>query len=249
MTALPINNSQTDLDFGHDAAVGEAQRRAFGFKVAVGPSQAGPGAGSGVFLRGSVPPGSLLLFYPGVSYHPADMLLLPGGTRAFEGNEHLMARFDRSIIDASAAALRTLPHEALGCPLTTAHTVNHPPAGLSANVMPVPVDWDQSVPDQLLTMLPNVSYQRNSSKQQLLLTGGAEAAAPRSVVDVFSASLADSIRQTEPEGGAVLRGLAFVSTRRVCDEELYLNYRLNPHHGYPSWYTPVNPEEDARRWQ
>jgi len=30
---------------------------------------------------------------------------------------------------------------------------------------------------------------------------------------------------------------------------LYLNYRLNPHHGYPSWYTPVNPEEDARRWQ
>ena len=47
----------------------------------------------------------------------------------------------------------------------------------------------------------------------------------------------------------MLRGLAFIAAREVRDEELYLNYRLNPRNGYPSWYSPVDREEDARRWQ
>ena len=37
--------------------------------------------------------------------------------------------------------------------------------------------------------------------------------------------------------------------RAICDEELYLNYRLNPRNGYPDWYTPVDREEDMRRWK
>ena len=32
------------------------------------------------------------------------------------------------------------------------------------------------------------------------------------------------------------------------EEELYLNYRLNPRNPYPEWYTPCDKEEDARRW-
>ena len=49
---------------------------------------------------------------------------------------------------------------------------------------------------------------------------------------------------------AAVPGLALVALRALRDEELLLNYRLNPNapSGLPSWYTPVDAEEDARRW-
>ena len=50
------------------------------------------------------------------------------------------------------------------------------------------------------------------------------------------------------EGEVRLRGLAFVATRELQDEELFLNYRLNPANPRPDWYTPVDLEEDKRRW-
>ena len=49
--------------------------------------------------------------------------------------------------------------------------------------------------------------------------------------------------------GATLRGLVMIAVRELKDEELFLNYRLNPRNGYPKWYTPVDKEEDSRRWQ
>jgi hypothetical protein len=66
----------------------------------------------------------------------------------------------------------------------------------------------------------------------------------RARIDVFRASVADSIRRTEPEGGPVLRGLAFIAAREVRDEELFLNYQFETRPGYaeaPAWYTPVRP--------
>jgi hypothetical protein len=48
----------------------------------------------------------------------------------------------------------------------------------------------------------------------------------------------------------VLRGLALVALRRIpAGEELLQAYRLNPAApAKPAWYTPVDSEEDARRW-
>ena len=40
--------------------------------------------------------------------------------------------------------------------------------------------------------------------------------------------------------------LVLVTTRAVQDEELFLNYRLNPKLPAPEWYVSVDPEEDAR---
>ena len=57
------------------------------------------------------------------------------------------------------------------------------------------------------------------------------------------------ISDEQPDDPAPLRALAFVTTRQVADEELFLNYRLNPKNSPPPWYTPVDPEEDRRRWQ
>ena len=342
---LPPESPRRPLDIGRRTAlemeradaVRESQRRAFGFEVSVRPSAAGPTAGDGVFVSGSVPPGQIVLLYPGLSFEPADLLLLPGGTRAFKGNTYLMARFDKTIVDASEKSLGLVPPEALENPLTAAHLVNHPPAGTKPNVVPAAVDFDTRVPAQLVPLLPNVSYYRSSAAQRqiamsssddgprdrgswlsdklrvsLLLhatctcicthprhmrtpitctrrmsTPEAHADTPHAharcacahphatctcYVHMLRAharcqmpympqaimrhatcmctdtqmSLSESSRGPEPDDGPVLKGLAFVAARELRDEELYLNYRFNPHNGYPSWYTPVDAEEDKR---
>ena len=44
--------------------------------------------------------------------------------------------------------------------------------------------------------------------------------------------------------------VALIATRELSNEELFLNYRLNPNapSGLPNWYSAVDPEEDSRRW-
>jgi hypothetical protein len=43
-------------------------------------------------------------------------------------------------------------------------------------------------------------------------------------------------------------GMVCVARRRIQDEELFLNYRLNPAHPYPDWYAQPDPREAERRW-
>ena len=59
-------------------------------------------------------------------------------------------------------------------------------------------------------------------------------------------SFADCVDKSEAVN--THRGLVLVSSRELRDEELFLNYRLNPRNAYPKWYTPVDVEEDERRW-
>ena len=63
-------------------------------------------------------------------------------------NEYLLARFDNTVLDGSARALKLVPPLALSCPLSVAHLVNHPPGGMRPNVLPCPVDFDaERVPE------------------------------------------------------------------------------------------------------
>ena len=110
------------------------------------------------------------------------------------------------------------------------------------------------MPAELIELLPNVSYERSSTKQRnlLLSTGDDDAPSGRrwDIADVFRNSIADGLKPAvDEEGGPVLKGLAFVATRQLKDEELFLNYRLNPKNKKPDWYTPVDLEEDERRWK
>ena len=179
--------------------------------------------------------------------------MLRGGIKFFEGNDYLRARFDRAIIDASPRALTLVPHEAMDNPLSVGHLVNHPPRNIEPNVLPAPIDWEPSlVPRELITLLPNVSYLNSSAKQRALIEDGGSSGPTqqrsRDLGDWFRASLADGLREPEPEGGRPLKGLVLVAAKPLKDEELFLNYRLNPAHPYPDWYTPHDVEEDTRRW-
>lgn len=49
--------------------------------------------------------------------------------------------------------------------------------------------------------------------------------------------------------GDSLPCLALVALRSIADEEVLLNYRLNPSlPSLPPWYHSVDEEEDRRRW-
>lgn len=43
-------------------------------------------------------------------------------------------------------------------------------------------------------------------------------------------------------------GMVCVARRRIKDEELFINYRLNPANPYPDWYAQPDPNEATRRW-
>ena len=50
----------------------------------------------------------------------------------------------------------------------------------------------------------------------------------------------------EPE--EVVTGLALLAERVVTNEEIFVNYRLNPSVARPDWYSPVDEKEDQLRW-
>ena len=47
-----------------------------------------------------------------------------------------------------------------------------------------------------------------------------------------------------------MRGIVYIAAKPLCDnEELFVDYRLNPFAGpLPSWYTPFDSEGANRRW-
>ena len=52
----------------------------------------------------------------------------------------------------------------------------------------------------------------------------------------------------DAEQSKLIKGLALIAVQPIHDEEIYLNYRLNPQVQKPAWYAAVDAEEDKRRW-
>uniref|UniRef100_K3W6Z4 SET domain-containing protein n=1 Tax=Globisporangium ultimum (strain ATCC 200006 / CBS 805.95 / DAOM BR144) TaxID=431595 RepID=K3W6Z4_GLOUD len=106
-------------------------------------------------------------------------------------------------------------------PLAVAHKINHPPAGSKPNVIPFSFDFP---PEQPFTQ---------AEYEKLI---------PNSFVEMPS-------RWSMFGKRALVHGLAFIATADIEDEELFLNYRYNPHNPLPEWYTPVDLESDQGMWK
>lgn len=119
-------------------------------------------------------------------------------------------------------------------PLAFAHFANHPPKDTVPNAMVCAYDFPLSEKD-MRVYIPNVVF------------GGSEMANMKRFGSFWFKSWSGS-RKTEESESAVLRALVLVATRIVCDEELYLNYRLSNAKRWPEWYVPVDSDEDKRRW-
>lgn len=182
--ARDASDAERDADGARHAAALEAremeveaaQRRGFGFSLTIDHSTAGHESGHGVFLGGKASIGSLIAFYPGLTYTPADILRLAGDVRRFEKNESLILRFDKHLLDASPSALKLLPPAAAAMPLAVAHRVNHPPAGVENNVLPCALDFEaDAVPEGLRKLLPNVRFATARTALRRIEGGGASA--------------------------------------------------------------------------
>ncbi|DBA87502.1 TPA: hypothetical protein ACH3X1_004532 [Trebouxia sp. C0004] len=205
-----------------------------------------PDAGDGLWLRGTAPVGAVVGLYPGLVYEPMHYRRIPGYPKIDTHNDYFLACFDGALIDGQSwgrgrptlgptnqhvdsqyrnthhAMLAQLHQKEMRHPLALAHYANHPAAGTHPNVMVAAFTYNprQGEDAWLAAYMPNVMYHE----------AGGQEATEHAMQD----------QQT--------KGLVFVATRQIQDEEVLLNYRLNPQVQKPSWYAPVDEEEDKRRW-
>jgi len=206
-------------------------KKEFGFSLHNRPSSI-PGAGNGIFVEGSVPPGTVVSIYPGVVY--IRDYVQAGDHEGLFGTDdegsYTMSRVDGTIINADC------PQIGRRTPLSDGHIINHPsgiPADAHAetgaklygtpNVMVCPFDFPkmnskESFPTELYQYIPNEFYK------------------PPTVWSSEEAKVAHA------------QSILLVTTQEIRDSELFLDYRYNPKVALPAWYTPVNVEENRRRW-
>ncbi|XP_068461994.1 uncharacterized protein [Phaseolus vulgaris] len=260
------------------AEVSQNLKNQLGYTVNVKPSQIPhKDAGRGLFLDGTAHVGSVVAFYPGIVYSPAYYRYIPGYPKINALNPYLITRYDGNVINAQPWGcggenrepwngwktgeikpdvkgaepergserfwkLLSKPLEGYKGdnnevierrnPLALAHFANHPPKGVQPNVMICPYDFPLTERN-MRVYVPN------------LLFGNAEVNMRRFGSFWFKSGGGSKISGSHVP---ILKTLVLVATRPLQDEELLLNYRLSNTKRRPEWYTPVDEEEDRRRW-
>ena len=177
-----------------------------------------PTAGDGVFLDGRARIGSLVGLFPGLVYLPEHLRKPEEVAELFPDPNFFLFQRYDKVMIDGRTADTQPPNE-----YALAHLCNHGRPNVMAlayNFPQDPLGWG-GFPEELRPYIPN-SYAR-----------------PRSLLG-------------SPDQSALVQTVVLLATTDVEDgEELLLNYRLNPKHGkesLPSWYMPVDAEEDERRW-
>ncbi|OMO60145.1 hypothetical protein CCACVL1_24369 [Corchorus capsularis] len=233
-------------------------------------------AGKGLFLNGEANVGAVIAMYPGIIYTPAYYQYIPGYPRVDAQNTYLITRYDGTVInaqpwgyggetrqlwDGSTTAdvkpktevteqgsdrlwkmlSKPLDGSQVGSggeilerrnPLALAHFANHPGKEMVPNVMVCPYDFPLTE-KYMRVYIPNISF------------GNVEEVNMRRFGSFWFKSWGS--RKTGPDV-PVLKTLVLVATTPLCNEEVLLNYRLSNSNRRPSWYIPVDEEEDRRRW-
>jgi hypothetical protein len=231
-----------------------------------------PGAGFGLFVDGEAPAGALITLYPGISYRPSEVKHLPDYPAVARNNEHLLWRYDGVIVDGSPNAItKMLQHymqnsgldEAVLHAYAAGQFVNHPPPGGNPNALQYALDISLlQLPTTSPRFVPTVPWQPELS-EGILADGTAQTERDKRKSGVVRRVLEGlenaAIRQRVASSGLlsirnsdsrnVRKSIAMIATRPIVNEEVYINYRFNPHApDLPEWYTECNPEESRRRW-
>ncbi|EOD09273.1 hypothetical protein EMIHUDRAFT_216661 [Emiliania huxleyi CCMP1516] len=164
----------------------------------------------------------------GVLYYPYDLMRLQGGAARFEGNACLMLRYDGTLVDGSETSLRLRVLPLL--PYVRATEVG----------WRLRLDRGDAPPTEVRALPRTVAG--SAAAPQI--------AARRRPIDALTEMIQHSLSEMAAAEDAPLRGLVLVASRDIEDEELFLDYRLNPatRDKWPGWYVPLDEEEAARRW-
>lgn len=248
-----------------------------GYTLEVKPSEIPhKDAGKGLFLNGEADVGTVIAFYPGVVYSPAHYQYIPGYPRVDTQNSYLITRYDSTIINAQPWGAggesrvlwngsgvsesrpniedpgkgsdrmwkllsKPLDGSRFGIkgdilerrnPLAFAHYANHPAKDMAPNVVVCPYDFPLTEKN-MRVYIPNISF------------GNGEEVNMKRFGSFWFKSWKSGSRVSDIP---ILKSLVLIATRALRDEELLLNYRLSNSKQRPSWYTPVDEEEDRRRW-
>jgi hypothetical protein len=214
------NFTSVDLEKMVQLAKGSILKNYLGYSLLSLPSTL-PKAGNGLFLDGKAAAGSIIGFVPGQVW-PREYLLDDSvlvNNFSKDENYELAARHDGVLIDS-----RNVPHTVPPVPgtniLSLGHVANHPPPGGDYNVCVAPFNfYDPNLQEGLKCYIPN-TY---AKKPQLL---GSR---------VMNMDI-------------IMHSNVLLATKDLSNEEVFINYRLNPSHKHPSWYTPCAPDEANRTW-
>ncbi|PRP76751.1 hypothetical protein PROFUN_11754 [Planoprotostelium fungivorum] len=200
-----------------------------------------PESGYGVFLQGRAIPGTVICIYPGTLYWPGEL-----NDEVAKDNEYLIMRTDNIVIDGKdygkvaheahrLSALNALAGfgddedfvglEQYRNPFAIGNYINHPPANILPNIQQMTYNFATKREDNALTpkerkFVPNPkSIQKTAVVRELMSFGDGEPT------------------------------LLCVANRHIYNEELFMNYRYNPSHSAPDWYSHVDLGEDSDRWR
>ncbi|KAI3941611.1 hypothetical protein MKX01_018201 [Papaver californicum] len=246
------------------AELSKSLKNHMGYTLELKPSQIShKEAGRGLFIDGEAEVGSVIAFYPGVVYSPAYYRYIPGYPRVDAENPYLITRYDGTVINAQpwgeGADSRELwdgltvpefrPNLSQGAEKGSDRMwkmLSKPLEGgrreiereilerhMTPNVMVCPYDFPLTEME-MRTYIPNILFGRDDEPVKMKRFGS------------FWFKSRSSTESTSDV--PVLKCLVLVATRALRDEEVLLNYRLSNSKRRPAWYTPVDEEEDRRRW-
>ncbi|KAI8110930.1 hypothetical protein M9434_004504 [Picochlorum sp. BPE23] len=196
------------------------------------------GAGDGVWLDGVAQVGQVVALFPGLIYGPKQVRDIPGYPSFGSQSDFLMSRFDGYMID-SRAWMFHMDGNMEGYNAMRKRTVRSQEDAASQN-------GTQNFSEESLTNTWAVGHMVNHPTRD-----GSPNIMP---VPVNWTTCDHRLDACLPwalfSSGNTLKGLAFVAKRHIEDEELFVDYRLNPGvmGGVPEWYHHVDQSEDVRRW-
>ncbi|KAL3939934.1 MAG: hypothetical protein SGBAC_005420 [Bacillariaceae sp.] len=204
-------NEQMRLFQAYNMCRSAQLKAAYGYGVVALQSSL-PAAGRGVYIDGFCPAGSIVAFQPGVVWSKEHLVAIPiEEERQLEKNDNyqMSLRPDDFMIDS-----RRSPYTVLTNPWAVGHIINHPTPAHPPNCRSIMVNFTSAMDLKKLNLesyVPN----KYAKPPNLTLLGSLW---EQDVVD--------------------MHGMCLVTTRDVCNEELFYDYRLmTPHR--PSWYHTI----------
>ncbi|RVW34647.1 hypothetical protein CK203_116479 [Vitis vinifera] len=208
--------------------MGGSLKDLIGYTLDLKPSQIPhKDAGQGLFLDGEADVGAVVALYPGVIYFPAYYQYIPGYPRVDAHNPYLITRYDGTVINAQPWGVGGETRELWD--------------GFSVTEVSANMQGAEKGSDRIWKLL------RHESLHSHVLFGSSNEVKMKRFGSFWFKS--GSSNKSELDAHVpVLKTLVLVATRALCDEEVLLNYRLSNSKRRPAWYTPVDEEEDRRRW-
>ncbi|CAL5422137.1 unnamed protein product [Camellia sinensis] len=237
-----LTRSGLGLAVGRMSPQNKSPANLIGYTLELKPSQIPhTDAGQGFFIDGQADVGTVIAFYPGIIYSPAYYRYIPGYPRPWGVGGEIGEVWDLSSVIKSRPNVKDdannkgFDHiwKMLNKPLQATRVASGGDVLEQRN----PLAFAHFSNHPAKEMVPNVMvcpYDFRLTEKDM-----------RTYIPNIKFG---SREEAKMKNVLVLKALVLVATRPLCDEEVLLNYRLSNSKQQQSWYTPVDEEEDSRRW-